>query len=327
MTESPHPTQQQRRRLPRWPLFGVGILLVGIAAPIILVNALNTHRTPAVYAERYLAALASGEASEANALTAPSLAEPEGTDLLADQVLAAATEHISNVSVSTVDGSGDNTIRTLQATFTLAGAEHTSTLIMKPGTPEWGVLKTWQVDPSSIQTTRILAEGDPKFTVAGVDINEGVQTVRLYPAVYPVVSIDQEFLTIKPTEIAVSNEARQMYDLTATPTPALESEVQRQVTNWLDECATTTVSYPLTRGSSPCPLQIVLSQRGRVTGTWEIMEYPTVKIWHGGTIVSTSGGLALFTAADGSETGEMWRGIEATGLVEVSDGSVTVTFP
>lgn len=270
------------------------VLVVITIAAISTVAIMNQLRSPEATAARYFAALSAGDASTANALTR----SPEADSVtLTDEMLHAADERISDVSVaSSSDSDSARTAPTVEVQYTLAGERYTGEVTLTPGPKEWGVLRTWQVrDPyaSSIVFSR---DGARPGTIAVADVPlEGpFPSAELYPAVYPFGIVGTPYVTTDSDHLTVTGpDADPMPSVTIVTTPEFDDELQRRSNALLDECAAET-----TPQVSSCDLY-ARGVPNDTAGTWTIDQYPVAADELDGALYRSDGGRAIFTPATG----------------------------
>ncbi|MEB4616334.1 hypothetical protein [Leucobacter sp. M11] len=322
---SPHllapKARRARRRLLITLILAVAALLIGGAITVADVNA---SRTPQATAEKYFAALAAGDATAANALTAPAPGTPGEAGLLTDEVLGNAIEHISAVSVTPADTPLDSANQNLEVTYTLADHTVTVSVYLVEGPRQWGLLRTWQLarpvaERVLFQSNRPLPQDAP--LLSGVPLQSPNQT--LFPAVYPLASGSPHTLALEQ-DTAVVTGVDSTVTLEFTPTDALRAEAQTQINAMVDACAASTLtSTTLSRDTRDgCPLHVILAESGPAPGTWEILDYPTVQFEAGGSVYLTRDGRAQFHPEDGRDAAEMLRGLEFAGTVEINGDRV-----
>lgn len=301
------------------------VLALLLVAAKLTVSILNQDRTAQATAQAYFDALAAGDASTANALTAAQPFEPDGPDLLTDEVLGGATERISNISVTEANDPLDVFNQNVNVTYTLAGQSFTDHLTMAQGKPEWGFLKTWQMSRPFALNDIFWVEGTSSFTISGVQVDATTPSTYLFPAVYPIAPADPNYFDLAEDHLVAAGE-RQRRTVTFIPKPELQAEVQRQVNERVDECAAnlTTAGEPLS-SQEGCPrLYVKVPQQTSESGSWEVVEYPTVQLSHGGSFSTTSDGAARFHPDSGVKSIEMLGGVETSTLVTVTDGKVAI---
>ncbi len=256
--------RKQSRTAPTW-VIALGVLVLLVVAAFVVVTVLNKERNAHATLEQYLHALAAGDATTAASLLEAERTPSPGPDLLTDEVLANAEELISDISVVTVAGGPSPT---LEGSFTLNGQRYTQTFNVREGEPEWGFLKTYQVElPDKVSVTPI-ATNDVDVELAGVHLKSTTPQVYLFPAVYPVAAIDPTYMDLAEDVFVVTGE-ESPEPVEAVPTPALIEQAQQQVNEAFDECVELATDDHVLHG---CPLLFMGDQ-----GTWEVLEYPTVE--------------------------------------------------
>ncbi len=343
-------TTTRARRISRgWIIAFATVVVVAIAA-VAAVTILNRDRTAVAIAQEYFEALAAGDASTALALTEgydpdldPVLRQPsDGPDLLTDEVLASAVELISDVKVVAADDPADEHNQKVKVSYTLAGETHTFPLTLKrePGNK--------YLIPQRFAPWASFPAYEPRtFTVAGVPVHSGTELAaelipdawvgdkapwtQLFPAVYPVAAVDPTYLDVTEAELVVTGVGL-VPDLELAPTEQLLAELQE----WIDQEIDTCVEYTRWAGSpaATCPLYVehpdVEHSVGKlVTGTWEILEYPTVEIgqFGGRYFADARDGRAAFTPRHEEGGGgpiEMTQEVAVRATFYIWDGKIRI---
>lgn len=312
-----------RRRSLRYLLVAMGCLLLLAAGGFTAVHFLNQQRTAEATARQYFEALAAGDASLANSLTAANVSESD-EPFLSDEVLAEATERISGVEVVSAEDPLDVFQQSVVVSFTLAGKEYTERVTLSRGEPEWGVLRTWQMPRPFASDMVFTVNGPGTITVAGIPVNpdSSAGNAKLFPAVYPVGVLESKWVGLPEKEVVVGVGGT-LIDLTLEPTDALTTEVQRQMDTFLDECVATLV-FPSGNESTGCALTALGPWSGRPPGSWQILSYPVASPMLGGAVYAYEGGEARFTPGNGGEPATTFRGVDIGRFVEVTEDSVTL---
>lgn len=313
----------RRRWLPP-VLIAASTLLVLVAGVFVAAHVLNQGRTAQATAQQYFEALAAGDASTADALTAAGASAPAGASFLTDEVLAAASERISNVEVVAADDPLDIFDQKVLVSFSLAGHGYSEEITLSRGEPEWGLLQTWQMPRHFASGVVFSVYGPGTLMIAGLPINPDSSAGRaeLFPAVYPIDVLESRWVGLQDDEVVVSGDVSSV-NLTLLPTDALTAEVQRQLDAFLDECVAELV-FASGNQATDCALTAIRSEQGRPTGSWEVVEYPVAAPELGGSIYRYTGGDARFTPSDGSQSATTLRGIDIARTIEVTEGTVTV---
>lgn len=307
-----------------WMIALATVVILAVAA-VVTVTILNRERTAVETAQEYFEALAAGDASTANSLSRGWVENDQIVSLLTDQALGVAVEHISDVSVVAADSSDTVTDGDVVVTYTLAGARHTVPLTLNKGTPEWGFLHTWELNPPYSQTGRIPYPSYDKVSIEGLAVEgNGEQWVTgsLYPGVYRLVSSDPHYYGLTSDEFVVDGVS-DFPSVELVPTPELVAAVQGHINGVLDECVDNSFDNAGARG---CPLVAFLPGGDNSDGTWEIVEYPSVELSQvvTATAFGATGGRAQFTPRGSDEPVEMERELSYTGWVNVEGGAVEV---
>lgn len=311
----------------RWlyPLLAtVGILLVLVVGVFVTAHFLNQERTAQATAQEYFDALAAGDASTANTLTADGDSASGDASFLTDEVLAAASERINDVEVVAANDPLDVFDQKVVVSFTLAGQHYSDEITLSRGDPKWGVLRTWQMPRPFASDVVFSVYGPGTLTIAGLPINpdSSAGRAKLFPAVYPVNVLESKWVGLQDEEILVAKDAP-LVNLTLLPTDSLTAEVQRQMDDFLDECVAELV-FPSSNEDTGCALTASRSEAGRPTGSWEIVDYPVAVPKLGGSVYGYTGGDARFTPNDGSESATTLSGFDVARYIEVTEDTVTL---
>lgn len=320
--EEPTPEPPAARR--RWLLPGA-LAAVVIAVSLGVVALVYAHAPQAV-AERYLGHIASGDATSAAALLAPShpgVAGFRDDALLTDEVLQSAVERISDVSVARHPAS-DVDVANFDITFTLAGEKYDERLDLIAGAPLWGVIPTWQVRAPFSVAFLLEASGPAPVTIAGVPISApargDVAWVTMYPAVYRL-GVDGDYYTTTSDTITVGiDNSPGTVDL--RPTERLERAVQEEVEAVLADCMAQATMAP-----EGCPFQASADATG-VPVSWGMDAPPTVVLDETGTRFSFDDGWirAVYMPATASGETQEEAALWLSGTVSVHGSDVEVRF-
>ncbi len=312
-------SESSRRKKPVkvW-LIALGVVALLVIAGAVTVSILNLNRTGQATAQEYFEALAAGDATAANALSNPDTDYRSDATFLTDEVLASATELISDVKVVPASGTFSYSGDDVNVSYTLAGERHTVELWLPQGEPEWGFLQTFEMRRPFVEYSYLHVQGLAAFTLAGHRLDHQDNWLSLFPGVYPVAPADPDFFELKESEVVVDGLGTDV-SVTFEPTAALVAEVQAQANNFMDECAQQTETG---KADSACPLFVYMPFADSTLGTWEILEYPTIELRAHGSSFMASGGAARFTPWGGGEPVDTYRGIEFGSQVRVIDGKV-----
>ena len=286
-----------------------------MTAAVVTVKIANHSRSPQSVAEAYYEALATGDAVAASSFLAHSYLPEDSSRLLTPEVLANATELISDVSVAPVDAwPGDS----LEVSYTLAGKRYTDLVSAVKGDTRFGFLDSYLISPPDPIVVSPWPESDLSFSISGVPWVNGNPQVHLFPAVYSITATDTTYFDVKEdTLVVTSSEHPPRVEF--VPTPELGLEVEAAVRAELDRCVAEVDSAA---GVPECPLSYPLDRDTR--GTWQVLDYPTVT--HLSEVGQASfvldGGKVRFTPDDGGDPVEIPHGVRYRVIAEVEDGEL-----
>ncbi|RZS56198.1 hypothetical protein EV141_1651 [Microcella putealis] len=262
---------------------GVAALVSGLAAAALVV-AVTMTETPEAHVERYLEALAADQLPAAAALSG---LEPGDALPLGDEgeptvlrVVAAQPRDGGRVAVTALYG-GDNDAATV--IFLLEPAERLAGII-----PQWRFVEppVTRIPVGVDQHTELLVSGRALVTPGP---GETAIATAFIPARVSVANAEP-FLDAASTRIRPRSVAPPPVILTATPSERLVREVERQLTEVLDTCATQEVLQP-----SGCPFgRAVTGDRVIDRPAWMRVDAPQVSL----TLSANPGRFSL----DGSAT-------------------------
>lgn len=317
------PGNRSRWLFPLLVTMSIGLILM--LGAFVTTHFLNQERTAQAFAQEYFDALAAGDASKANALTSSNSDTSGDPTFLTDEVLAAASERISEVEVVAADDPLDVFDQKVVVSYSLAGQAYSHEVTLRQGDPEWGVLRTWQMPRHFTTDVVFSVYGPGTLTIAGLPINpdSSAGQAELFPAIYPLEVLESQWVGLQDDEIVVDKEAS-FVSLTLIPTDSLTAEVQLQLDEFLDECVAELVFSSSNKGTD-CALTANRSEAGNPTGSWEIIDYPVATPELGGAVYAYEGGDARFTPNDGGESATTLRGFDIARYVDVTEEAVTLT--
>ena len=169
----PAPSASMSPRARRQLKVGVGALvlvLVLVVAAVVVVNVLNSRRTPEKEVATYLGLIADGHAQAANEMVDPGVASSKGV-LLTDEALSAATSRITSINVEDADvDRGDDTVR-ITATFRLDGEKFEHTFSLRREDKDYGLLDNWTIEDSLIGKVKLSSTAFDSLTIGGQDVS------------------------------------------------------------------------------------------------------------------------------------------------------------
>jgi hypothetical protein len=268
------------------------ILLGAGGVAVLVLNA--TAFGAAGFVRVYLDAVARGDA--AGALGMPGVTVDSGLrdDLLIDDALAGLTEVRE---VSTVRG--DDGTEVVTFVWIAGDVESTSSFTVERIGSRLALFPEWAFVVSPVSTLRLTVENDARFDVNGVDVQSGAGAEPLdYAVLTPgVYRVDHSSTYLRARAIdAVAQAPGAVVEATleVLATAAFREQIDLEVHEHLDECATQEVLFP-----TGCPLGRAIANRVASTPDWSIVEYPELTIEPGvefGTwLVSGIDGVANLT--------------------------------
>lgn len=318
----PKPLSPAARRTLIITLSTIGGVVVLAIAGSIAIGVINGTRSPEALAEQYLDHIAEGRATAANALVDPNVPNADRR-FLTDEVMASATQTISDVSVKQVEAVGDTA--GVQVSYKLDGVTQEAYLEAEKGDPEWLVLDTWNLTSSLATENTFWSNGPGKVSIGGVPVeSEGEQaTAMLYPGVYELSTDGSEFYELQDSVLTVAAGLGATKELQFVATDALREAVAAQVDAVLEKCITSTDAAP-----DGCPFS-AFTFNDDTKVTWTLKEKPVVEISDNGTDVQVEGvAVASYTEEFFGTTRE--RDDEDQygmyGKVSIDGGEVEVAF-
>ena len=169
----PAPSASMSPRARRQLKVGIGALvlvLVLVVAAVVVVNVLNSRRTPEKEVATYLGLIADGHAQAANEMVDPGVASSKGV-LLTDEALSAATSRITSINVEDADvDRGDDSVR-ITATFRLDGEKFEHTFSLRREDKDYGLLDNWTIEDSLVDKVKLSSTSFDSLTIGGQDVS------------------------------------------------------------------------------------------------------------------------------------------------------------
>ena len=260
-----------RRVLITW---GVALVVV-IAAFFATVLTLNaTLYSASGFVAGYLDALSRQDADGALELVG---ARPEAGDASDELLVAAAMGELSDIrlidDVAQPDGA-----HLVTYAYTAGGVADESTFVVRSSGALLGLFPTWDFVTSPIGVLQVTPRHDPRFTANGVQVLAPAQdTATPYLVFTPsatVLAHETTFLQADPeTATSTVPGAAVAAAVNVRPNAAFVKQVQQELNDYLDECATQEVLLP-----TGCPFGEEITNRIITTPEWSIASYPQVTI-------------------------------------------------
>lgn len=266
-------------------------------------------------AERYVAHIAAGEFSQANALVPPG---EEHARLLSDEAAPDAAGRITDVSLQE-HWSGVSDTKTVNVSYTLGSHRITQSLRMARSGSRALIFSDWKVStPMTHLLTLNYSDNIQSPIVNGVQVSrsdarhsdEQLAWFAAYPGIYKVSFAQSRFYTVQPNhvEIAVGVPGTLPTRLMTRPTRALTEEIDARIVKYVNECARSSGE----RTVKDCPLTVrssKLPSTGQMrNGSWKIEAHPRSVALdaHNGRF-RTVGGIATYTFEYRAKESDPWK--------------------
>ncbi|TGD32834.1 hypothetical protein EB835_02325 [Brevibacterium sp. S22] len=329
-----------------------GAVLLLVAA-LIVVTQVNGHMFgPEATVEKYFAELSDGDAE--GALKVADVDVPqESRTLLTNDVLGGSKSLPDDVTVEDAEVSGDTA--KVAVTYDVGGSKGNSTLTLHRAGKKALFFDDWALKSPDLLTLTVDTPGLKQVKVNGIDVDSDGSALSLpaFPGLYTIdLAEKSDLITADEVEVRAflgddaDMEGEDTPRLSAHPSDAFRSEVDKQVKTLIDSCAKKTVAQP-----DGCPFGSSMAESFDATGlTWSISSYPTVTVAddsmgadqysdpadatgpNGGPawlISSDTSGEALVTGSyegfDDDEPFDDTVTFDLTGTAEIVDGKVVIT--
>ena len=281
----------------------IGAVVVGVIAVLGIAYAvLNaTVFSPQSVADRYVAALSSGDYEEANNIADPQLDQDQRL-LLTNKAAQTENATITNARVTGITDSADGS-KFVNVTYTIGGEPVNDTFTMAPSGSRFLIFRNWTVTTPLLKEITVSTDAaTPGLTINGVEVGEenavsgsfGSDLVfKVYPGTYRIAVTETDFITESgdgPTTVSTNGSTHAYTSVEATD--ALVQAVQDGLDAQLQTCAASTEFEP-----EGCPFSMYTFSEDRYRNvTWSITESPEVDyIDLGSGEFMTSGGEATAT--------------------------------
>ena len=284
-----------KKRIIVWSIVGGALILIALVATIVVTTLQNTVYSPSATAQRYVDAVADGRFAEAQALESGS-SDSDGALLSSDSVeLLAGME---DIEVREGFSSGS---RQLLVTYTLDGASASETITMRSSGKQFLFFDTWEVSAGLAADAQVWARDLDTISVGGVELevgDDGIAAFAAYPGSYEVAAPSSQWMQAVAEPLVV-HYGFGSSDVQVEPTPALATEVERQVREVLDSCASSTKL-----DDADCPFDAWAFREVRNVA-WTVDSYPEIELSADGSwFDSTDTGTATATWEEKDYSGE-----------------------
>lgn len=344
------PNAQQKKKKSRKPLIisaiAVGCVLLLLIVGIIVVNSVNRSQYgPDKVAQEYLTALEAGDYEAASAIAEPSVPETASTALLDPKFVEASADKLADVQVTDTQIDGDNAV--INATYTMAGNSYDLALNATRDGRQGLFFDNWKLTAPPLAAITIPAPAGMTTTLNGQEFTaeEATTEYAVYPGTYQVEVESTDFVEGATDQATVAlgdadSTAPVELDLPIQATGALNDEVQKQVEDKVDKCASDTKNaeseakdgcpFFLTPNGSEDPSPLEDIEPGSMD--WKVDKQPTVEV-----VLSDAGSATFFTTtrgaisftADSKRANYTWTGdgsLSMSGSVAIDGDKVTLDF-
>ena len=288
-----------RRELVTWSIV-LGLIVVAFVTTVLIVN--STLFSASGFVRSYLGALARhdmvsalqiadiqladehGAASDDGSGATPIDTTGAGSMLLAgshDLLRPSALSTIENVELTnrTVNANGTETVTFV---YDLDGTTASSAFTVERDGTNFGVFADWKFVSTPLTIVRLTVSNAQGFTANGSEfVTPAQDTPTSYVVLTPSsfeISHTSTFLTAEPIRVsAITPGDTVRASLNVVANDAMVSQVQREVNDYLDECATQVVLLP-----TGCPFGQPMANRIVTTPEWSMASYPEVTLIPGG---------------------------------------------
>jgi len=284
-----------RRELVTWSVL-LGLIIAAFATSVIVLN--STLYSSSGFVRSYLGALARhdmssaleianihlpeehGAASDDGAGATPIDTTGAGSMLLAgshDLLRPSALSTLEDIALVDTVRNADGT-QTVTFNFELDGKSAQSTFTVKRTGSNFGVFADWDFVTPPLTIVRLTVLNAQEFTANGSVFVSPAQDkpspyVVLTPSSFEITH-KSTFLKATPISVAATepgSTVRARLDVQANE--AMVAQVQREVNDYLDECATQVVLLP-----TGCPFGQPMANRIVTTPEWSMADYPEVTL-------------------------------------------------
>jgi len=289
-----------RRALISWSV-AFALLIGAFAITVVALN--STLYSAGGFVGTYLDALARQDATTARTMPGVVAAEDLSAELLTDDALPG----LSAVEL-TDDRSGSDGVHTVSYSYDLDGTEASSDFRVVQTGAFLGLFPTWAFETSPLATAAVTVLHDERFRVNGQQLSNADATdeagnpavsasyLVFAPGVYDF-DHSSTFLTADAVTVPVTEPGSvTAVQVNVQANPAFVEQVDTELRDYLDECATQQVLLP-----TGCPFGKTFDNRVDSTPEWSMADYPRVEIVPGsetGTWLMPESGAAAHLRVD-----------------------------
>ena len=262
-----------RRDIITWSIVAAVVVAV-FGGTVLVLN--STLYSAGGFVRSYLDSLARDDVDGALELAGVVAAGDASDELL----IADAIAELSDIRLISDTTDAQGTHRVVYS-FSSEGKTGQSTFSVRPQGTLLGLFPTWRFESSPLGVLQVLPQHGTGFSVNGVEV-EAAEPDRpspylvFVPGTYELAA-DTLYLEASPTKVTASQPgAAVIAAVDLKPTRAFVSQVQRELNDYLDDCATQEVLLP-----TGCPFGEEIANRIVSTPSWSISSYPKVTLQPG----------------------------------------------
>lgn len=311
-----------RQTVPGWAwgvVLGVVILVLGGVGVVIWHESSSGETAEArQVAERYVAAIADGDAETANEIARIRQADSQYA-LLASDALTEA-EHIFEPSLRGMQISPEGNRGTTEVTYTLGGEKYRDSIVLERDDDGWFV-------SNGIEIGTLLGNGAGPIKIPGFDEVIGDRHVVAYPGIYDVLPPNEFFdtnvktIVAAPIDTSMSRSTGPRMSVDSDPNADFWREMQERSDAQIDGCVSATDVATLTDCGFYVELPRGFNEADAVVNI-EVVEYPALWEWYDWTVVEYDS-FGEFTATVTRGSGS---GAEREAYIEFLGGEFDVTL-
>jgi hypothetical protein len=284
---------RRTRALVLWSCLGL-LLLVALLAAFGAIQ--RSYYSASGFVTAYVQALAAGDTAAALAMpgAAPTTAALERSGLPADAseelLRRDLLPHLTDIAV-TADHALSSGRHTVSVSAKSDGRPVTATFSVEPSGSVLGVLPLWRFAESPLTVAHVTVAHAQDFTIGSHTVSPRA-TATDQPATAFSVAADylmfapgryelghtSKYLDAAPAVVVPAPGKTVQVTVDAQPTAEFTAAVQKQLDDYLDQCATQQVLQP-----AGCPFGVEIDDRVQGAPSWKMVTYPTVHLSAGQT--------------------------------------------
>lgn len=259
-----------RREVMLWGIV-LAVIVAAFGGTVLILNA--SLYSASGFVRGYLDSLARHDAQGALDLAGTSVAGDASAELLVPAAMGALAD-IALVS-DTADEQG---VHTVVYSYTAGGAAGTSTFRVVHRGTLLGLFSTWGFEVSPLGVIQVTVQHDDRFAVNGLAVEAPFQDhaspyLAFVPGSYTLTH-ESTWLQATPVTVAATQPAAAVSGrLDVQANAAFGKQVQKELKNYLDACATQQALLP-----AGCPFGQSMGNRIVSTPAWSMVSYPAVTI-------------------------------------------------